>query len=334
MELFDLLSEITALGSPSGRESGAAEFIKKQLSGIPSVTDRFGNTMVTVKEGNGKHIVLDAHIDEIGFVVTGIQEGGFVRIAPVGGIDARLLPGAKLVFYGKDKAVGVVCTTPPHLQSDEEEKSKKTDELWVDIGSAEGVEIGNFGRFLSCAARLGGDLVSANGLDDKAGAAALLLCADMLGTVNNDTKVTLLFSTQEELGERGAKAAGFTLQPDEFIAVDVSFALSPGVPKHKCGLLGKGPMIGVAPTLNEAITRKLIETAEKWDIPYQKEIMSGSTGTNADSLGITASGVPTGLVSIPLRFMHTPNEVIDLNDVLNTATLLCRYIESVGGTAK
>ena len=162
-----------------------------------------------------------------------------------------------------------------------------------------------------------------------AGMAALLGVLELLQDAPLDCGITVLFSNREEVNSAGAKTAGYRLHPDLVLAVDVSFANGPGIPKDKCGKLGGGPMIGVSPTLTPTVSQRLVELAEEKEIPYQTEVMGGSTGTNADSLSLVRGGRRSGLVSIPQRNMHTPAEIVDLRDMANTARLLAEYLKEV-----
>lgn len=141
----------------------------------------------------------------------------------------------------------------------------------------------------------------------------------------------MLFSTREEVGGQGAATGAFSIRPTEAIVVDVSYAFTPDSPRHKCGDMGKGPMIGIAPTLSRAISTRLCELAQKEGIPYQTEIMDGKTGTNADQIVISRGGVASGMVSIPIKYMHTPIETVHPDDVENSARLIAAYILDKGG---
>ena len=172
--------------------------------------------------------------------------------------------------------------------------------------------------------------ISGKSLDNRAGVAALLLACEELSKKILDVNVIFLFSDTEELGHRGAKTAAFSICANEAIAVDVSFGNAPDVAAHQCGVLGKGTMIGMSPVLDSRIYKKLVSLAKEKDILYQTEVMGGTTGTNADILSLNKEGVPCGLLSIPLRNMHTEVEVIDTLDIISTAKLLSEYV-AVGG---
>ena len=166
-------------------------------------------------------------------------------------------------------------------------------------------------------------------MDDRAGCAALIRCAQLLHGENLSCGLTVLLSSREEVGGQGAQTGTFSLEPTEAIVVDVSFAAQPGVDPAKCGKLGGGPMIGMAPILNRPMVHRLKELAKKNEIPFTMEIMGGETGTNADGIAVSRAGVHTAMVSIPLRYMHTPVEVIDVQDVEYTARLLAEYVKGV-----
>ena len=174
-----------------------------------------------------------------------------------------------------------------------------------------------------------GTRITGGALDDRCGVAAILLALDKLKGEALRYNVAVNFSTQEELGERGAKIGAFTLNPDIALAVDVSFAMAQGENEKKCGYLGKGPMIGVSPSLSRNVTNELMRAAENSGIAYQTEVMNGLTSTNADRYSVSRGGAETCTVSIPLRNMHTPVEVIDLEDVKLTADLIAAYIKEV-----
>ena len=276
-------------------------------------------------------LVLDAHIDQVGFIVTNITEEGFVKVGNIGGIDRRLLPAQPVVIHGKHDIKGVICSVPPHLSSGSS-KVLSIEDIAIDTGMTSDelyqvISLGDTVTFDVSCRQLIGDRITGGALDDRCGVAALLYTLELLHGQNTAYNVTVIFSTQEEVGERGAKIGAFTIDPDIALAVDVSFAYAIGEDESKCGYLGKGPMIGLSPSLSREISDSLIAAAEKAGIPYQKEVMSGLTSTNADRYSVNKCGAKTCTVSIPLRNMHTPVEVIDIRDVEMTAKLLAEFIK-------
>lgn len=313
------------------------KFLKEELSKYTDVkTDKNFNIIATMGDTKSKkHIMLEAHLDQIGMVVTNILENGFLKVAPCGGIDCRVLPGSTLKIYGTKTISGIVCSLPPHLANNENNKFLKTDEIYIDTGLSKEkatklIPLYSYVGFSTKPQKLLNDNLTAPGLDNRAGIATLLHCAKILSEKNLECQVSLVFSVGEETTALGAKTASFEICPQEAIAVDVSFATQPDIPFENKGILGGGPMIGFAPALSKEISGNLIKIAKKQDIPYQYEIMGGKTGTNADHISITKSGIKTGLVSIPLRYMHSPVEIINLKDIKNTAKLLASYIKKGG----
>lgn len=336
-ELERLVFRLCSAPGAPGAEESAAKAAAAELEGLAETKiDRMGN--LTAEFGGREaeeHVLLDAHIDQIGLIVTGIDENGFLHVDRCGGADARVLPGGAVVVLGEETLLGVVCCTPPHLNEGGEDKVDPVDKLAIDVGlprrkAEKLVRPGDRILFWSEPKRLAGTRVSAAGLDDRAGAAALVRCAQLLAGEELRCRVTLLLSVQEEVGGQGAVTGAFSAQPTRAVAVDVSFADQPDLPPEKCGTLGGGPMIGIAPVLNRDITEALIRLAKEKDMPWKRDVMGGATGTNSDGIARTGRGVPTGLISIPLRYMHTPAEVVDLRDIENTAQLLAAYLREVG----
>ena len=332
----ELIFRLCAAPGTPGDEQSAAGVAAEELSKYgETVIDNMGNVVAKLgKLGAKTHIMLDAHIDQIGLIVTGIDDAGFLHVDRCGGVDRRVLPGAPVLVYGREVLTGIVCCTPPHLSNGSEEKVEPVDKLAIDVGlkkeEAERlVRPGDRILFHSEPKSLIGSRITAAGLDDRAGVAALIRCVQLLADADLNCELTVLCSSREEVGGQGAVTGTYAVNPTQAIAVDVSFAAQPDVPPEKCGKLGGGPMIGIAPALNRALSDKLIGLAQARNMPYKLDVMGGSTGTNCDEISITRRGVPAALVSIPLRYMHTPVEVIDLGDVERTAELMAAYTREV-----
>ena len=290
----------------------------------------YGNSIAAFIKGKSEYtIAVEAHIDEIGFVVTDV-DGGFLKVAAAGGFDLRTLPSHRVTVHGKEKLDAIFTSVPPHLSKDDTE-IEELSQLSVDTGVADAKEFISVGDFVTYSAKcedLQGDRITGKSLDDRAGVAALIYLANMLK--EPPVNVIIMICNAEELGTRGAKTAAFECDFDEAIAIDVSFAAYPGVKPEQCGKLAQGPMIGQSPILSRKVVNALVEAAEKDAVPYQLETMGGNTSTDADVITVTKHGVPTGLVSIPLRNMHTDTEVIDVSDVSAVAKLLYSYILAGG----
>lgn len=286
-----------------------------------------------MKGQSDRTIMLDAHIDEIALVVTAVDENGFVTVAPAGGFDLRTLPAREVIIHGKEKIPAVFCSTPPHLSSGEitydNITALKLDSM-LGKKARDFITAGDLVTLCTKPAVLSGTRVTGKSFDDRAGVVCLLELAERLHGKNLKTNVVFVLSDAEELGMRGCKTAAFNVDPDEAVAIDVSFADAPDVSPDDCGKMSGGAMIGVSPTLDREISNRLNTVAFENNIPYQNEIMGGRTGTNGDVIGVTRGGVRTGVVSIPLRNMHTDCEVVDLKDIKSVCDILELYILSGG----
>ena len=331
MDLKHLCFSLAEKCGTSGDEKEAvcysAELLSKYMN---TQTERLGNVRGTMGEGS-VHILLDAHIDQIGMVVRAIDEKGFLLVDKVGGMDLRVLTGAEVIVHAKHKLFGVICSVPPHLQKGDKKESLDIKTMAVDIGydkeTAESlVEIGDRITLRCVSHEMLGDKISSSAFDDRCCVAAILRALELTHNKLHNIRVSVLFSTQEETSGSGAKTGAFSLMPDYAIAVDVGFGDDAYTDKTQTIKLGAGPSIGISPTLDREFTNELIDIAKSRNIPYQHDVMGGRTGTNADSINITGCGVKTALLSVPLRYMHTANEVISLKDVENTAQLIAEYL--------
>lgn len=336
LELKNVIFDLSSADGVSGEESCAAQYALKYLKNYTddcfikngNVIGNFGN-----RKNGTPHILIDAHIDQVGLIVTNIYESGFIGFSNVGGIDRRLLPAQQVCIHGKKKLAGVVCSTPPHL-SGSDNKINKIEDFYIDTGmSFEAVsnivEPGDRITFASMPKELLNDRITGPALDDRSGVASILYALELLRNQKYECSFSVTFSAQEELGERGAKIAAFDIDPDIALAVDVSFAYCLGDREYECGKMGQGPMIGISPSLSREISDKLIEISKNENIPYQLEVMNGLTSTNADQFSINRTGCKACTVSIPLKYMHTPSEIIQIDDVENTGRLIAAYIRSV-----
>ena len=330
--LKELIFSLSQANGTPGEENEISDIIENYISSFASVKrDKSGNVTAELP-AKGKTILLDAHMDRIGMVVTHIEDGGFVHIAKCGGMDARVLAAQDVIIWGKEPVYGVITSTPPHLSTPEDaEKAKDFDNILIDTGldKSEAEKLISQGDRVTVKCpygELANGRIFGSALDDRAGCAVIIRAAELVAQSADRPSVNLLFSGQEETGGSGAITGGFNIDADECISVDVSFADAPDMPTEKCGKLGYGPMIGFAPVLNYKISQKLRSIAENKGIPYQLEMMGDSTGTNADHIAISKGGIRTGLVSIPQRNMHTGVEIISVDDVENSAKLIAEYI--------
>ncbi len=335
---YDMIAALADLRGVSGRETAVGQAAADMLRAFaPDAEYRDGSVTAHIGTDSGKPTLLFcAHLDQVGFLVTDITPDGFLRIGAVGGIDRRLLLGQPVLVQGKETLRGVISILPPHLLQGEQAVPEFS-QLCVDLGvsSAEvlagKVAPGDAVYYDTACKKLLGSRMTGSALDDRCCAAAVIMAAEQISKKQNlPCNVTVVLSGQEERGGRGAKLAAANEHPDYAIAVDVTFGLAHGEDPAECYALGKGPAIGISPVLSAELSAALTETAEAAGIPYQTEVMPGTTGTDADALALAPSGCAAGTVSVPLRYMHTPVEVIDVTDVEQTAALLAAYAERCG----
>ena len=335
-----LLTELCSKYTVSGSELENLELIRSFFDKDTDIrTDANGNIIASIGRTDSKDVImLEAHNDTIGFVVTFIDENGFLKLSNCGGTDRRVLPGSRVNVLGKKHIRGIVCCLPPHLSDGGEDKAPDADGIYVDTGLAKSelekyVSEGDKVALYAKPERLIGRRFKAAGLDNKAGVAVLIRAAQLIKKQKTDICIKIVLSSQEETGLVGSRTAGFSVKPDCALVVDVSFAKQACVSEEKSGKLSKGAMLGLSPILDRGLYRELEEICIKNSIPYQKEVMGGSTGTNADVISTAGEGVRTTLVSIPLRNMHTQAETVDIDDLENTAKLISLFIESRGADA-
>lgn len=323
-----------AIGSVHTARDIAADELSKYCT-VETVPGSM-NTVAKIDAGADKPtVMIEAHIDEVGFIVTHIDDKGFLTLAKCGGTDLRTLPARPARIHGKREVVGVFCATPPHLARGEAEFEDIAEfKLDSTLGSNAGQVIspGDFVTYCTKPVQLLGSRVTAKAIDDRAGVACLIELARRLCGKKLPVNVAFVLSDAEELGTRGARTATFGICPHQAIAIDVSFGDAPDVKTSDCGLLSRGAMIGFSPVLDKKISSRLLEIAEHNGFRYQTEVMGGSTGTDADVISLSRSGVRTGLVSIPIRNMHTDCETADIADIESVCDILEKYISEGGVT--
>jgi putative aminopeptidase FrvX len=346
LELKGILKELTEASGISGYEAGAAEVAAKHLKPFSDEVsiDKMGS-VVALKRGEQtgdqrSKILLAAHLDEIGLMVTKIEDGGFMRITRIGGVDVSILPGQEVtVLVGATHASpllrGVIGAKPPHLQEPgESEKPVKMEDLYVDTGRSkeeleEIVEVGTLVRIESDFTELGNGYIAAQAFDDRAGVASLIETMRRLTVRKHTWDVYAIATAQEEVSGLGAMTTAFRIEPQIALAVDVTFGDSPGTPERRTYPVNKGPAIGLGPNFHPKITKKLRDLAKENEIPYQIEADPHPGGTDAYHLQVSRAGIPAGLLSIPLRNMHTTVEVLKLEDIKRLAELLSIFISQL-----
>lgn len=296
--------------------------------------DAMGNILALrrANAADAKTVMLEAHLDEIGFLVTHIDERGFVFVAPAGGVDKRVLTAQKVIIDGKEPFYGVFSSIPPHLSTGEDKLPEITDmaiDAGLDADTAKAqIPLGSRVCFAPNFTALTDTVVSSKSLDNRGGMAVILHCLRQLK--RRDMNVAIAFCVQEELGCRGAAVATRKIQPDYAIVTDVSFALTRDADVRSCGKMREGVMIGISPVLDAAMSDSLHALAEECGILHQSEVMAETTGTNADTISSSCFGVRTALLSIPIRYMHTPVETVDATDIAAAGDLMAAWIEQKG----
>lgn len=330
---MELLKQLSQASGASGSENEVSENILEMLRTYTQdiSVDSMGNIRAMIKkpEEGQKLLLFQAHMDEVGLIVTSLEKGGFLHVSNCGGLDIRILPAMEVCIHGKKDLPGVVCSIPPHLK-DISKGGSSIEDVLVDTGLSdeemeELIHPGDFITFVSPPASLYENCLTGKALDNRAGVASVLLALEALRGKKIPCGLMVLFSVQEEVGCRGAGPGAFDAKVDSAICVDVSFGASCDLNSPRYGVLGSGPMLGYSPILDKKMGDTLMYLAMKNNIPYQTEVMGGNTSTDADVIAIVQQGVKTALLSVPLRYMHTPVEVVDTEDVKLTAQLLAAF---------
>lgn len=332
----EILLDLLKIVGPSGCEEGVVDLFGRYIA--PYVTevktDVTGNC-IAHKSGSGHKIMLIAHADEVGLMIHYIDERGFLYFKEIGGVDTSLLPGQRIIIEGLNgPVIGVIGKKPIHLQDKTDSpRTINPEDLWIDIGAKDKkdakqkVQIGQVATIISEPVLLSDKIVASKSLDDRIGLAILIAVAEKLGQTNAD--VYFVASAQEELGSVGAQTVTERILPDVGIAIDVTHATDyPTMSVVKDGdiKLGSGVVIAVGPNIHKSVSDKLLNVAVESNIPYQMEALPKRTGTDARAIQVAGTGVAAGLLSIPCRYMHTPNEVVSIADAESAVNLIIEYL--------
>lgn len=344
LDIKNALARLCGQYGPSGFEQPAAQVAAQLL--VPLVdevtTDTLGNVIGIRRCGKpgAKTLLLDAHLDEVGLIVTGVEDG-FLRFRGLGGVDPRVLVDREVTVLTNPPIFGVVSCLPPHVQkSGDSDKAQPMNQLSIDIGMCQEtaektVPIGTPIVYRQDCYPLGENEFCGKSLDDRSCFVTLLRAAELLKDKTLDIDLVILGSVCEEVGGWGAGTAAFALAPDWCVAVDVTFGRTPDLSSDQCPCkIHKGPAIGMGPVIPRYMSDRFVDKAKAGEIPYQIEIMSGGTGTNGDDFQTAREGIATAVLSLPLKYMHTPIEVIGLDDVEQTARLLASFVEGLGEEAE
>lgn len=341
LEMEQILRTLCAVGAPSGYERPAVLAAKELLEPLMDEVwiDRLGSLVGVRRCGKpgAKKLLLDAHLDEVGLVVTGIKDG-FLRFQ-ANGVDVRMLPDREVSILTDPPMLGVVACLPPHVLSVEDrEKAPEIKDLFVDTGLSQEeaerkIPVGTPMVYRTDFTALGESQLCGKAMDDRACFAAVLRAAELLQGRELDVDLYVLGSVCEETGGAGAQAAAQGLAPDFCVAVDVTHGRTPDAQKDETFVMGGGPVVGIGPNMARWMVRRLLDKAEKLGLAVQKEVMEGSSGTNGWEMQIANEGIATAVLSVPLKYMHTPVEAVEPGDLEGCARLLAAFAENLGEEA-
>jgi endoglucanase len=346
MAVLDYLKELSTAEGISGREDRIRTIMERELKKYCDevYTDKFGN-LIAKKGNKGPKIMLAAHMDEIGLMVKYIDDKGFLKFTKIGGINDQMLLNQKVIVHtDKGDIVGVLGSKPPHkMKESERNKLIKYEDMFIDIGAKDredaqnmGVEIGSWISFKSDFDELGNNRISCKAFDDRAGCAVLLEVAKELSEMELNCQIYFVGTVQEEVGLKGARTSAFGINPDVALALDVTICGDhPGIKMEDAPVeLGKGPVVGIVDASGRGlITHPKVldmikEVSKKYNISVQYEVGEGGT-TDATAIHLTREGIPTGVISVPSRYIHTPVEVIDISDLDETVKLVSSCIKEL-----
>lgn len=341
-EQIDRLKRLLSAIGPSGDEEIPARIWRSEARQFADDVraDLIGNSFA-VLNGSGPRVLLAGHIDEIGLMVSHIDDNGFLFISTVGGWDSQVLVGQRVRLIGHHgDVVGVIGKKPIHLlKPDERSKVTAVDSLWIDIGvttrdeAQQLVGVGTVGVIDAPVLELAHGRIVSRAIDNRIGAFTVLEALRLLSQQRPQATVAAVATVQEENTMDGAAAAAFSFQPDLAIAVDVTFATDhPDADQRRWGTvaLGGGPVLSRGSANSAAVYRRLVQIAEREAIPYKLQITPDYTGTDADAIHRARGGVASAVISIPNRYMHSPNEMIQLSDVQHAAQLIAAFVQSIG----
>lgn len=335
LEIQDILHRLCETVGPSGHERRVAESAAELLAPFAErvETDRLGSVLGYVPCGqpDAPVLMLDAHLDSVGIMVTSYEDG-YAQFRSIGGLDPRVMPAKTIRFLTEPPMFGVVACLPPHVQSAAQQKKvPPLDELYIDTGGA-AVSVGTVGVFVAEGFALGEKQYVSPALDDRVCFAVLLRTLELLPAVEllrgqkRAVDIVVCGSVMEECGGQGAAVAAFAIKPDYAVAVDVGFGKSPDTTSENSFKVGGGPILTVGPECSRKMTDKFKEIAKKAEIPLQIEVVPRDSGTNGTDIMLSRQGVATAVLGVPLKYMHTCVETVHLRDVENTARLLAEYI--------
>lgn len=335
MDVQKILTEASAKVGPSGQEMEVAEYFAEQFRPfVDEVTVDAMFNVIAHKKGTGPRVALFAHMDEIGLMVIAIEEDGSLRLGNVGGVDPRILPASRVWVHGKERLFGTIGAMPPHLMKPEDRKKNyERKDLYVDVGLPvekvrELVRVGDIVTFNVPATPLLNGQFAAKTMDDRACVAMLVETAERLRKLQCDADVYFVGSTQEEVGSRGAETAAFAIAPDLAIAIDVDHATIPGSrPNTTVELDSLCASIG--PFLQPKLLKRLMDCAATHHVKLQTTVAERNTYTDGDEVSLARDGIPMVLLSLPLKYMHTTVETLDIQALQEGSRLLAHFLSEL-----
>lgn len=343
----DFLERLLDAPGPSGFETRAARVWRSEAESFADEVrvDVSGNSIAVVNRAGRPRVMLAGHVDEIGLQVTHIDEEGFLYVGEIGGWDPQVLVAQRVRILCRDGDVaGVVGKKPIHLiKPDERKTATKTEQLWIDVGAKGRDEIAELGIRVGDPmvvdvpmVRLAGDRIASRAVDNRIGAYVVLETLRLLADDPPEACTMAVATTQEEIGYSGggARASAYGLEPDVALVVDVTFSTDvPDIEKKELGEheLGGGPVLSRGSSVHPIVFERLAEVAEREEIQHTVQAAPRATRTDADAIHLVRMGVPTALLSVPNRYMHSPNEVVSLSDLDTTARLMAAFIRDLTG---
>ena len=343
MDTATLLKELVEARGPSGYEAEVREVVRKRFGEFSHEVrvDAMGN-LIALRRGGGAacsgpkaaarpSVMLAGHMDEIALMVTRIEKG-FLQVTQVGGFDPRVLFGQEVVVHAAQDLPGLVASVPPHFtEPSERETPVALEKLYIDVGLPRRdveslVRVGDLVTLLGRFVPLNGGYAAGKSMDDRAAVAAIALCLEELARRRHDWDVYAVATVQEEASMAGAVTGAYGIGPSLAVAVDVTFGMQSGLTPGETMKMDGGPSIAIGPNFHPALCQRLDAAASSLEIPHQTEVIAGSSGTDARAIQVSRSGVPCGLLGIPVRFMHTPVETVCLRDIERTGKVLAEFI--------
>jgi len=341
MDIAPLLKKLSHAQGLSGHEVDIRAIVLTEFGRLATETriDKMGNAVALLRGTDRalaptiprRSIMLATHMDEIGLMVAGVKHG-FIHVVAVGGVDARVLLGQEVIVHGRRDLPGLVASTPSHLlKASERTKIIPLDKLWIDVGLParqvdQLVQVGDLISMRRTVLELRNGLLAGKAFDNRASVIAVAVCLEQLQQRQHAWDVLAVATVQEEETLLGAATSSFALQPDVAIVIDVTFGTQHNAEGVETFALGKGPTVNIGPNMHPKMTQGLLAAAKRIEMEVRLEPLPGYSGTDGWAIQTARSGVPTGIVAIPLRSMHTPVETVAIKDIELTGRLLAEFI--------